>query len=804
AQDKPKNHFIIGIKDDVTNTSLDFDPDFLVPHDGIYQAQFYGLGSDGTVGANKNSIKIIGDSTDNEVQAYFVYDSKKAGSMTTSHLRFGKETIRSTYLITSADFVACHNFSFLEKYDMLKNAKQGATFLLNSPYGKDKVWSQLPKKVQQTIIDKQLKFYVIDAVHLAEGLGLGPRINVIMQTAFFKISDIIPLDQAIREIKDAIVKSYGKAGEKVVNMNKQAVDAALENIQQVSVPATADSQIEMKIGQWGHTPKSVQDTLGPIIDGLGEHLPVSAMPDDGTFPIGTAMYEKRNIAVNVPVWDEDLCIQCGICSFVCPHATIRMKIYDQAELDGAPETFKAVDARGKGMEGKKFTLQVAVEDCTGCGACVYNCPAKSKTDESHKAINMREQYPLREPEAKNWDFFLNLPETDPALFNSATVKGSQLLPPLFEFSGACAGCGETPFVKLCSQLFGDRMLVGNATGCSSIYGGNLPTTPWTTRKDGLGPTWSNSLFEDNAEFGYGFRLAIDKTTEYARELLVKNMACGCAACQGTSELKQAILDAAQDSQAEIEEQRARIKQLKAILEKCTHETAPQLLADADYLVKKSVWVHGGDGWAYDIGYGGLDHVLASGANINALVLDTEVYSNTGGQASKATPMAAVAQFAAGGKPMPKKDLSMISMTYGNIYVARVSLANPAQCVKAFLEADAYDGPSLIIAYSHCIAHGINMTAGIDSCKEAVNSGYWPLFRYDPRLAAEGKNPLQLDSKAPTLDFETFANNQNRFRVLKKNNPEHADELLKASGQDAVKRYNLYKQLSELAPSGEKE
>src|SRR6056297_1717251 len=483
--DKPKNHFIIGFKDDVLGESIDFDPEFRVPFDG-YAAMFYGLGSDGTVGANKNSIKIIGDSTDNEVQAYFVYDSKKAGSMTTSHLRFGKETIRSTYLITSADFVACHNFSFLEKYDMLKNAKQGATFLLNSPYGKDKVWSQLPKKVQQTIIDKQLKFYVIDAVHLAEGLGLGPRINVIMQTAFFKISDIIPLDQAIREIKDAIVKSYGKAGDKVVNMNKQAVDAALENIQQVSVPATADSQIEMKIGQWGHTPKSVQDTLGPIIDGLGEHLPVSAMPDDGTFPIGTAMYEKRNIAVNVPVWDEDLCIQCGICSFVCPHATIRMKIYDQAELDGAPETFKAVDARGKGMEGRKFTLQVAPEDCTGCGTCVHNCPAKSKEDPSHKAINMAFQAPLRDQEAKNWDFFLALPDTDPALINRATLKGSQLLPPMFEFSGACAGCGETPFVKLCSQLFGDRMVVANATGCSSIYGGNLPSTPWATRGDGLG------------------------------------------------------------------------------------------------------------------------------------------------------------------------------------------------------------------------------------------------------------------------------------------------------------------------------
>ncbi|MCK4536431.1 MAG: pyruvate:ferredoxin (flavodoxin) oxidoreductase, partial [Desulfuromonadales bacterium] len=678
-QDKPMNHCVVGIKDDVTGRSLDFDSAYSVPFDG-YSAMFYGLGSDGTVGANKNSIKIIGDSTDNEVQAYFVYDSKKAGSMTTSHLRFGKQEIRAPYLITSSDFVACHNFSFLEKYDMLKNAKQGATFLLNSPFNKDEVWAHLPQKVQQAIIDKQLKFFVIDGVHLGNKIGLGSRINVIMQTAFFKISNIIPLDQAIREIKDAIVKSYSKAGEKVVNMNNQAVDVALENIQEVSVPAKADSTIEMTIGQWAGTPATVQKTLGPIIDGLGENLPISAMPDDGTFPTGTTMFEKRNIAIETPVWDEKLCIQCGICSFVCPHATIRMKIYDEQDLEGAPETFKSCAAKGKGMEGKLYTLQVAVEDCTGCGACVYNCPAKSKDDESHKAINMQPQPPLREAESKNFDFFLNLPDTDPALFNSATLKGSQLLPPMFEFSGACAGCGETPFVKLCSQLFGDRMIVANATGCSSIYGGNLPTTPWTTRKDGLGPAWSNSLFEDNAEFGFGFRLAIDKTAEYARELLVKNMACGCSACKGTDDLKQAILDADQSSQEAIEEQRARVAQLKGILAKCTHETATALLADADYLVVKSVWSHGGDGWAYDIGYGGLDHVLASGANINVLVLDTEVYSNTGGQASKATPMAAVAQFAAGGKPMPKKDLSMIAMTYGNIYVARVSMANPAQCV----------------------------------------------------------------------------------------------------------------------------
>ena len=797
SKDRPMNHCVVGIKDDVTGRSLDFDADYKVPFDG-YSAIFYGLGSDGTVGANKNSIKIIGDSTDNEVQAYFVYDSKKAGSMTTSHLRFGKDKIRAPYLITSSDFVACHNFSFLEKYDMLKNAKQGATFLLNSPFNKDEVWTHLPKRVQQAIIDKELKFFVIDGVKLGNQIGLGPRINVIMQTAFFKISKIITIEQAVREIKDAIIKSYSKAGEKVLNMNNQAVDVALENIQEVTIPASADSAIEMTIGQWSDTPDTVKNSLGPIIDGLGDSLPVSAMPVDGTFPTGTAMYEKRNIAIETPVWDEGLCIQCGICSFVCPHASIRMKIYDDKDLSGAPETFKSCAARGKDMGDRKFTLQVAVEDCTGCGACVHNCPVKSKTNENHKAINMQPQPPLRDTERKNFDFFLGLPDTDPALFNSATLKGSQLLPPMFEFSGACAGCGETPFVKLCSQLFGDRMVVANATGCSSIYGGNLPTTPWTTRKDGLGPAWSNSLFEDNAEFGFGFRLAIDKTAEYSRELLVKNMACGCAACKGTEKLKQAILDADQSSQELIEAQRAQVAKLKAILPNCTHETAPQLLADADYLVDKSVWIHGGDGWAYDIGYGGLDHVLASGANVNVLVMDTEVYSNTGGQASKATPMGAVAQFAAGGKQMPKKDLAMISMTYGNIYVAKVSMANPGQVVKAMLEADAYDGPSLIIAYSHCIAHGINMTTAVDGCKEAVTSGYWPLFRFDPRLVAEGKNPLQLDSKAPSTSFEDFTSKQNRFRMLKKANPEQAEELMEASARDFAARFDLYQKLADLS------
>jgi pyruvate-ferredoxin/flavodoxin oxidoreductase len=797
-QDKPTNHFIVGFEDDVTKKSLDFDDQYKVPFDG-YSAMFYGLGSDGTVGANKNSIKILGDTTDKEIQAYFVYDSKKAGSMTTSHLRFGDKEIKSTYLLSDneADFIACHNFSFLEKYDMLKNAKQGATFLLNSPYSKADVWAQLPKMVQQQIIDKGLKLYVIDGVHLGEKIGLGSRINVIMQTAFFKISNIIPLDTAIAEIKDAIVKTYGKAGEKVVNMNKQAVDVALENIDEVAVPAAADSAIEMKSGQWAGCSETVQKTLGPIIDGLGHKLPLSAMPVDGTFPTSTARVEKRNIAVHIPVWKEDLCVQCGICSFVCPHAAIRMKVYEEGDLKGAPATFKSCDAKGKDLAGKKFTLQTAPEDCTGCGACVHNCPAKSKTEEGVKAINMAEQVPLRATEAENFEFFLSLPDPDESLFNRATVKGSQFLPPMFEFSGACVGCGETPFVKLCSQLFGDRMMVANATGCMSICGGNLPTTPWSTRKDGRGPTWSNSLFEDNAEFGFGMRLAVDKTAEYATELLKSNIECGCKACVGTADLKQEILDSAQDSQEEIETQRDRVAKLKKILAACTHVTAKPLLVDADYLVVKSVWMHGGDGWAYDIGYGGLDHVLASGENVNVLVLDTEVYSNTGGQASKSTPIGAVAQFAAGGKQMPKKDLSMIAMTYGNIYVARVSLANPAQCVKAFLEADAYDGPSLIIAYSHCIAHGINMTTAVDNCKDAVNCGYWPLFRYNPALAAEGKNPLQLDSKDPSIGFDEFASKQNRFRVLKKANPEHAEELMEASAKDAATRYDLYKKLADL-------
>jgi len=796
SQDKPKNKFIVGIQDDVTDSSLAFDESFKIPSK-VYSAMFYGLGSDGTVGANKNSIKIIGETTDNNVQAYFVYDSKKAGSMTTSHLRFGKEEIRSPYLVDSADFVACHMFSFLEKYDMLKNAKEGATFLLNSPYGKDEIWQHLPAEVQKQILSKKLKFYVIDGVHLGEKIGLGPRINVIMQTAFFKISNIIPLDLAIREIKDAIVKSYGKAGEKVLNMNKQAVDMALEHIEEVKVPAGADSALKMKAGLGSEAPEFVRNTLGPIIDGVGDRLPVSAMPCDGTFPIGTAKFEKRNIATNIPVWDKELCIQCGICSFVCPHATIRMKIVDGAALEGAPAAFQSTEAKGKEFAGKKFILQVAPEDCTGCGACVYNCPAKSKENPEHKAINMAEQPSLREQEARNWDFFLGLPETDGKLVNRASLKGSQLLYPMFEFSGACAGCGETPFLKLASQLFGDRMLIANATGCSSIYGGNLPTTPWSPRHDGRGPTWSNSLFEDNAEFGFGMRLAVDKTSEYARELVERMKSCGCTACATDRALFDEILGAGQSTQEEIELQRERVSKLKRLLATCTDTEAKQLVSVADYLVKKSVWAIGGDGWAYDIGYGGLDHVLASGENINVFVMDTEVYSNTGGQASKATPLGAVAQFAAGGKQMPKKDLGMIAMTYGNIYVAKISLANPAQAVKAMLEAEAFDGPSLVIAYTHCIAHGIAMDSAIEGCKDAVASGHWPLFRYNPDLSKEGKNPLQLDSKEPTMSFGDYANKQNRYKVLKKANPEAAEKLMAAADKETATRYDLYRKLAQM-------
>jgi len=793
----PMNKFVVGIEEDVTNCSLKVDYSYKNPMDGVYEAMFFGLGSDGTVGANKNSIKIIGEETSNNAQAYFVYDSKKAGSMTTSHLRFGKKYIRAPYLVQEADFVACHNFSFLEKYDMLARAKDGATFLLNAPFGPDEVWNTMPKEVQQQIIGKKLKFYVIDGVKLGNEIGLGPRINVIMQTAFFKISNIIPLKDAVASIKDAIKKSYGKAGEAVLEMNYKAVDAGLNNFYEVKVPAKAGSKLKMAAAVSSKAPRFVKDVTGIIVAGLGDSLPVSKMPADGTFPTATSQYEKRNIAIDIPVWDEKICIQCGICSFVCPHATVRMKAYDGKLLKGAPATFKSTDCKIPEMAGKKYTVQVAPEDCTGCGACAYNCPAKDKVVAGHKALDMHFQAPLRASEAENFDFFLKLPDVDPTQVKLENLRSNQLVRPLFEFSGACAGCGETPYLKLLSQLFGDRMMIANATGCSSIYGGNLPTTPWAQRADGRGPSWSNSLFEDNAEFGFGMRLTVDQFSKAAAEYVTALIDCKCKSCTPNVKLMKDILAADQSSQAGIEAQRGRVEKLKAALKGCTEQAAKLLLPVADYLVKKSVWCIGGDGWAYDIGFGGLDHVIASGKNINLLVLDTEVYSNTGGQASKSTPLGAVAQFAAGGKPVSKKDLGMIAMSYGSVYVAAVALSNPAQCVKAMLEAEAFDGPSLILAYSHCIAHGINMTEGVDAQKKAVQSGYWPLYRYNPALAADCKNPLQLDSKAATIDFMEYANNENRYRMLKKANPKDADALMKKAAAWTKAHFAYYEKLAAL-------
>jgi len=807
AAETPKNHFSVGINDDVTHASLELDRSFVIDQPGRIECMFYALGSDGTVGASHNSTEIIGGQTENYAQNYCVYDSRKAGARTVSHLRFGPSVIRSPYLCSRADFVACHKFSFVEKYDMLGAAKDGATFLLNSPYGPDEVWDHLPDEMEAQLIAKKLKFYVIDAAKLASELGLGARINTIMQTCFFAISGILPTDEAIAALKDAIKHTYGKKGEAVVQMNFKAVDGTLAGLHEVTVPAKPAGKLKMPPTVSEDAPEFVQDVTALLMRQEGDALPVSKMPEDGTWPTGTTKYEKRNIALEIPQWDPDLCIQCTQCSLVCPHAAIRAKLYEPAALDGAPSSFKSADAKGKDYAGMRFTIQVAPEDCTGCGVCVSNCPAKQKDPETkeetgHKAIDMVEQLPIRKQEAENFAFFLGLPDLDPARYNKATVKGSQLAPPLFEFSGACAGCGETQYVKLLTQLFGDRAMIANATGCSSIYGGNLPTTPYTTRVDGRGPTWSNSLFEDNAEFGFGMRLAVDKFKQYALELLDKLAAADCAECEGFKDLLPAVRDASQTTQSEIEEQRARVQALKQKLGSCSDALCKQFLSVADYLVKKSVWVLGGDGWAYDIGYGGLDHVLACGRNVNVLVLDTEVYYNTGGQASKSTPMGAVARFAAAGKPAMKKDMALMMMTYGNIYVATVSMgANPSQCVKAFSEAEAYDGPSIIIAYATCIAHGINMTEGLLEQKKAVQSGHFPLMRFNPDLLKQGKNPFLLDSKPPIMKFSEHALEENRFRVLTKTNPEAAKTLLAKADRLTAARFDLYQKLAELPACG---
>jgi pyruvate-ferredoxin/flavodoxin oxidoreductase len=784
----PKNHFTVGINDDVSQTSLEIDPTFSTEPDNVIRAMFYGLGADGTVGANKNSIKIIGEETPNFAQGYFVYDSKKSGSMTVSHLRFGPQAIRSTYLISRANFVACHQPIFLERYDMVKNLVSGGTFLLNTPFDKDQIWSQLPTPVQLALNEKKIRFYVIDATKVARESGMGGRINTIMQVCFFALSGVLPKAEAIEAIKESIRKTYGKKGEEVVQMNLKAVDNTLAHLYEVPLNRQVNGTGYFLPAVTGNAPVYVQKVLGALAAGLGDELPVSAFPNDGTFPTATAQYEKRNLALEIPVWDEAVCIQCMKCVAICPHATIRAKVYEPTDLVGAPSTFKSTEARAPEWKGMKWTLQVAAEDCTGCALCVDICPARNKTETRLKAINLRPQPPLRLQERENWDFFLRLPEMDRRKIKLTTLRQQQVMRPLFEFSGACAGCGETPYLKMVTQLFGDRMIIANATGCSSIYGGNLPTTPYAVNAQGRGPAWCNSLFEDNAEFGLGFRVSIDKQKEFAGELLQK------LAPNLGQDFVEAILKADQTTEAGIYDQRERVAALKDKLGRVEAPESTLLLSLADQLVRKSVWVVGGDGWAYDIGYGGLDHVLASGRDVNVLVLDTEVYSNTGGQCSKSTPRGAVAKFAAGGKPIGKKDLGLIAMTYGHIYVASVALGyKDEHTLKAFLEAESYPGPSLIIAYSHCIAHGIALDAGVGARQQnlAVESGQWLLYRFDPRRTERGENPLQLDSSAAKTKVQDYLLSENRFKMLTKSKPEEAKRFFAQAQVDADKRWKNY-------------
>ncbi len=790
AQDRPRNHFTVGIVDDVTHTSLRHDGALDSEPDDVTTALFYGLGSDGTVGANKNSIKIIGEETDRYVQGYFVYDSKKAGATTVSHLRTSPRPIRSAYLISNARFVACHQFEFLERIDVLEHAGDGAVFLLNAPCTTDEVWPRLPREAQQLIIDRHIRLYAIDAASVAKRVGMGGRINTIMQTCFFAISGVLPRDEAIAQIKHAIEKTYSKRGAEVVKRNFEAVDATLAELHEVKVPAAVTSTVGRPPLVSPEAPDFVQRLTAVLLAGKGDLLPVSAFPVDGTWPLGTSKWEKRNLALEIPVWDPAICIQCNQCALVCPHAAIRAKVYDPAALEGAPPTFRSVPYKGLEFKARHYTIQVAPEDCTGCDLCVNVCPARDRSNPRHKAIDMRPQAPLRDAERRNYAFFLDIPDTPRADLPKVDHKTSQFLEPLFEYSGACAGCGETPYIKLLTQLFGDRALVANATGCSSIYGGNLPTTPYTTTRSGLGPAWSNSLFEDNAEFGLGLRLAIDNHAQAARALVQQ--------LRGPigEGLADAILAADQSTEIGIRAQRERVHAVRQALARVSLPEARRLETLVDYLVTKSIWLVGGDGWAYDIGFGGLDHVLASGRNVNILVLDTEVYSNTGGQQSKATPMGAVAKFASAGKVAPKKDLGLLANSYGHVYVARVAFgARMSQTVQAFLEAEAYPGTSLIIAYSHCIAHGYDMAQGATQQKLAVDSGVWPLFRFDPRRAARGEPPLHLDYGPPKPLVAEYMRNESRFRVVERTDPARFRMFLHEAQDAARRRYSMYQQLA---------
>ncbi len=805
AASKPKSSFTVGIHDDVGHTSIDYDKNWDISNESSYSAMFYGFGSDGTVSANKSTAKIVGENTDKFIQAYFSYDSKKAGGVTISHLRFSDKPIRRPYLITRADFVACHKFEYLELYDMLKNIKDNGTFLLNSEYDAATVWNHLPQTVRRQIVSKNLKFYVIDAVGIGRDIGLKRRYNLVLQTAYFKLASKglgFEFEKSVEYMKDMARKAYGKFGDKVVDMNMQAVDQGRDRLEEVDYTlnkSQADLEQHAEIAfalnahASGSDDKFIRETTAYLVSERGEELAMSALPLDGKYPTGTSKLEKRDIAMQIPIWDEELCIQCGDCSFICPHAAIRTKAYSNDELEGAPSKFKSLKAKGKGFDNMSYTVQVSPLDCTGCNLCIEACPVTSKTDPTRKAINMASPIEHKEEETENFDFFLTLSEPPAELINLASVKGSQLKTPLFEFaSGACAGCGETPYVKLLTQLFGDRLMIANATGCSSIYGGNLPTSPYTCNSEGYGPSWGNSLFEDNAEFGFGMKITVDTMGKDALRCLH-----ALRSSIGNDELCDAIANAKQDSSDDIAQQRKRVSELRTILEKLNTEEATNLLSLTDFLVRKSFWMLGGDGWAYDIGYGGLDHIFSTSENFNVLVMDTEVYSNTGGQASKSTPFGATAKFAADGKVSFKKNLGMMMMTYGHVYVAYVSLANSTQLLKAMLEAEAYDGPSLIIAYSTCIEHGIDMSKGVEHQKVAIETGYWPLFRFDPRLIGSKKSPLQLDSRLGKKHVSEFFAMENRFRTTAKKHKDSFDALTDVADKHYKDRFQYLKDLSAL-------